>query len=335
MKATAILFCLCALAVPPAEGAEPRRTLLVHPDEFTDRWVDRAVEISLDALYVHPAGGVNADRSLTDLLALLEQPAFRARIDRARAKGIDVGYEMHAASWLLPRELFDTHPEYFRMDKDGKRCRNVNFCFSDETAMDIAAKRAVELAGRLYGSSHKYFFWLDDVNGGGCSCETCRRYSESDQQLRFANRIVTELRKTIPDAKLCYLAYFATVNPPEKIAPAPGVFLEYAPYGRDMEHPIAGQDGWQTKSIGPLLEKLGRADARVLEYWFDNSLLSEWKKPPKKFVPRPSVVRSDLAFYRGLGFEDIASFACYLGDDYERLWGDPDVTAFAPAARMK
>ena len=310
-------------------SAALRTALLVHPDELTDRWIDRAASIGLTALEIHPEGGTNAANSLTALLADLERPEFRARIDRARARGLEIGYEMHAASWLLPRSLYGEHSEYFRMDKKGERCREVNFCFSNGEAMDIAAKRSVELAGRLYGSSHRYFFWLDDVFDGLCRCEKCRGYSVGEQQLLFVNRILAELRKTIPDARLCYLAYGETMTPPEKVKPAEGVFLEYAPIRRDPRRPLAVQEAGESRFLGDLIAKFGTRDARVLEYWLDNSLFSKWKKPPKRFAAAADVVRQDIAHYRAMGFGDIASFACFLGDDYERLWGAPDVSSFA------
>ncbi len=33
--------------------------------------------------------------------------------------------------------------------------------------------------------------------------------------------------------------------------------------------------------------------------------------------------------YRALGFSEIATFACYLGADYEALYGQVDITPFA------
>lgn len=49
------------------------------------------------------------------------------------------------------------------------------------------------------------------------------------------NEIATELRREIPDAKVCYLAYYEGVAIPEDITPTEGVFLEYAPFERYLE----------------------------------------------------------------------------------------------------
>lgn len=40
----------------------------------------------------------------------------------------------------------------------------------------------------------------------------------------------------------------------------------------------------------------------------------------------------DIAFYREKGFEYISSFACFLGEDYEALYGAPDIAPFARGA---
>lgn len=329
LLATAVSPLVMAAECPLTINPGNHLTLLVHPDEFTERWIDRAAQLGVSRLSMHPTGGKGAVESLTALLERLKTPEFRARIDAAKARGLEVGYEMHAASWLLPRSLFATHPDYFRMDAKGTRQADRNFCVSSPEAMELVAKRAVELAGQLYGSIPSYNFWLDDCKGGACQCPKCRTLSASDQQLLYCNRVATELRKSIPGAKFCYLAYFDAIHPPRAVKPAEGVFLEYAPFNRDMHKPLAEQDNPDVKPLRDLLKAFGSTDACVLEYWLDNSFFSKWKKPPKRFAPEKDVILSDLAWYRQLGFGRLSSFACFLGDDYERLWGEPDASDFA------
>ena len=320
---------LCAAVSPLVPDRETELTLLVHSDEFTDKWVDRALKLGATRLSIHPVGGTKAVDSLEDLLKRLADPDFSRRIATARAKGLQVGFEMHAGSWLLPRALFAEHPEFFRMDKNGKRTPWRNFCLSSPAALDIIARRAVELAERLEVPDHRYFFWMDDCKGCLCVCPKCRELSASDQQLVFCNRVVTELRKRWPDAQLCYLAYYDTVSAPTVVRPEKGVFLEYAPLNRDMTKPLAVQDIPEAHSLQGLLRLFGGRDKYVLEYWVDNSFFSHWRKPPKKFTLANEVAQSDIAWYRRLGFSRFSVFACYLGDDYEALWGEPDISALA------
>ena len=303
--------------------------LLVHPDEFNERWVDRAVKLGVDVLGIHPAGGGTADKSLEDLLREIETSEFRAKVDAAKRRGLKVEYEMHVASWLLPRILFAEHPEYFRMDKNGVRTPVQNFCVSAPDAMKIVCARAVELARRLYGSTHRYYFWLDDVWGdGGCKCADCAKLTASDQQLVYLNVVVAALRREIPDASVAYLAYHGTMSVPQKIKPADGVFLEFAPINRDMTKPFCVQNASELRNVQSLLSFFGKERARVLEYWFDNSYFSHWKKPAQKFLPRTDVIWSDRVLYRDLGFAELCSFACFLGEDYVSRWGEPDLSAF-------
>ena len=331
-----ILFFAAALQgaeSPLAYCRDDRLTLLVHPDEFTGRWIDRAAKLGVDRLSVHPAGGSAAVTSLSNLLVRLETPDFRSRVDEARRQGLEVGYEMHAAGWLLPRSLFAEHPDWFRMDEKGTRRADCNFCVSSDAAMDFVARRAVELTSRLYGSVHDYSLWLDDCRGKWCRCAKCRGLSPGDQQLVYCNRVVAELRRHIPDARLSYLAYFDAMTPPTKVRPAPGVFLEYAPIDRDMRKPLIEQDNADVRPLADLLRTFGRPGSCALDYWVDNSFFSKWRKPPKRFVPETRVILADTDRYRRLGFETISSFACFLGDDYERLWGEPDLSAFVRPRR--
>ena len=57
------------------------RGIIVHPEELTREWIDRMADAGLNALGLHPVGGVHADQSLQraiDLHALPESRALRA-----------------------------------------------------------------------------------------------------------------------------------------------------------------------------------------------------------------------------------------------------------------
>lgn len=303
--------------------------LLIHPDELTVKWIDRMKSLGVDVLALHPVGGEAATDALSDLVNLLKTDKYRALIDYAADSGLKIEYEMHAAGYLLPRGLFGEHPEYFRADENGKRVADRNFCVSNNEALDIVASRASELADTLYRCDGDFYFWLDDTRKGGCHCDKCRDLSPSDQQLIAVNAMARKLRKVRPNARISYLAYLSAITPPEKVRPAEGVFLEYAPFDRDMKKSVRAMPEEESENIDRLLKFFGREGSRVLEYWFDNSLFSKWKKPPARFTPDSDMIRDDMDFYVGKGFEQIGSFACYLGPDYEELYGEPDVSAIA------
>ena len=305
-----------------------RKSLLIHPDELSPKWIDRMADLGVQVLALHPAGGKTAHKSLMQMLELLETEEYRALLDYAAEKGLEIEYALHAASYLLPRALFETKPGLFRMDKAGARSPNLNFCASDPEAIQIVTERAAELAEKLYRSAPRYHFWLDDDRDAKCFCPKCREKSASDQQLSVMNAVLTALREKMPEATLSYLAYFEAIEPPKTDKPLPGLFLEYAPFDRDMKQKAETMPEQEQENLRALLRFFGCENAQLLEYWYDNSMFSGWKKPPKPFAVNNENVKADLRFYRDLGFEDVSCFACFLGPDYEALYGEPDLSAF-------
>ena len=297
-------------------------SLLIHPEEVSRKWIDRLVESKIDCLGIHPVGGYRAHINLESLLEDLKTEKFRSLLDYAADNGLKIEYEMHCGSYLLPRNLFESHPDYFRMNEEVKRTNDMNFCVSNIDAMEIVTKRARELAKSLYRSTHNFYFWLDDKKDSHCHCPECSKYSASDQQMIVVNEILKEIQKDIPDARVAYLAYFNTSLPPKKIRPSKGVFVEYAPMERDMKKPSSQVPDTEKMLQNELLETFGIAGSKVLEYWYDNSMFSNWTKPPKKYVPDFDLISESVTYYKSKGFENISSFACYLGEDYERLHGD-------------
>lgn len=304
------------------------KNLIVHPHELSRKWIDRMKEVGVDTLGIHPVGGINAPEYMKELLETIETEEFKSLIDYAVECGLSIEYELHCAGFLLPRELFDTKPEFFRMNKAGERANDYNFCFSNEEAVTLFVQSAVELASKLYKSSHKFYFWLDDAKDAKCHCPKCRQLSAADQQLAINNRILKALKEKYSDAQLAYLAYYETMDLPKHTLPEEGMFLEYAPIERDMKKPVEQMAPKAKENLLKLIAFFGKKDAKVLEYWFDNSLFSNWTKPPKKFEPNNELIVKDIKYYQSLGFDNIASFACYLGADYEELYGEPDISGF-------
>ena len=302
--------------------------LIVHPDELSVKWIERLKSLGVDTLGIHSVGGTEAHEHLAKMIEGQKSDEVKSLFDLISSEGLSIEYELHAASYLLPRELFESHPEYFRADANGERTTNFNFCVSNREALDFVSKRAAELADTLYASSDKFYFWLDDGKDLHCHCDKCRELSPSDQQLLALNSMLEAIKEKRPDAKLAYLAYCTTTDAPKKIKPHKDIFLEYAPFERDRKLPARVMSEAERENLANLFEVFGKKDSKILEYWYDNSMFSGWKKPPKAMTVDNEMVVDDVSFYRELGFENIGSFACYLGSDYEELHGEPDLSAF-------
>lgn len=302
--------------------------LIIHPDELNKRWVDYAIKNEINVIGIHSVGNCQAHLNLENDLKLFETQEYKSAVDYAKSHGIEIEYELHAVSYLLPRELFLTNPEYFRADENGNRVEQSNFCASSEQALEIIADNAVKLVKKLYGSSSNYFLWTDDIKGAYCKCEKCKNLSPSDQNLILMNAIIKKLKKEDENAKLAFLAYYDTVDLPKTVKPEDGIFLEYAPYERDLYAPARIMKESEIEKIKKLISFFGKKDSHLLEYWFDNSYFSGYKKPPKKLIVNNEEVSKDVEFYLNLGFENVSSFACFLGEDYFELFGAPDFSAF-------
>jgi hypothetical protein len=256
---------------------------------------------------------------------------FLAEVDAA---DLHHEYELHAMSWLLPRERFAEHPDWFRMDRYGQRQPDANLCPSSAEALELAAVRAVELAERLPPSTNRYYLWPDD-GGGWCHCDSCRSLSASDQQTLLMNHLLAALQRVRTDARLSCLAYLDCLDPPGSVPPAQGLFLEYAPIRRCYRHALSDPNCYlnrqHTAALPSLVETFGTDGAQVLEYWLDASLFSEWRRPARPVPFQPELLAADLAFYARMGFHSVTTFGVFLDAYYFATHGTPPVAEYGHA----
>ena len=306
-----------------------RRGIVFTPHDLEGpAWVPLLAEAGLNLVGLH--GDVD------EVIAFTGSRAGRRFLEEAEAGGLAREYELHAMSWLLPRERFAEHPEWFRMDRHGERRPDANLCPAHPEALAVVAARAVELAERLPPSTERYYFWPDDA-GGWCHCEACRGLTPSDQQVMVMNAILTALQGLRPAARLACLAYANCLAAPTAVRPGPGLFLEYAPIMRCYRHafsdPSCALNREHAAGLPSLLAAFGAEGAQVLEYWLDASMFSGWRRPARRVPFQPAVLAADLAFYAGLGFRSATSFGVFLDADYFAAHGPPPVAEYGRALR--
>ena len=265
----------------------------------------------------------NADRN---------SKAWKDYMTEASLIGVRFEFQEHMMSFLLPRSLYDTHPEYFRMDKSGKRVKDANGCPSSEGALQEVYNNAKRLGASYMPTNHRFYFWLDD-GGDVCYCDKCKGLSASDQALMFENKVIEALKELDPDAMLAHLAYNNTTNAPKNVKPAEGIFLEFAPFHRTWANALSetwaeGNSGWtHAKYLRALQENLKVfpvETAQVLEYWMDDSLFSGWNPSNLKEVPwNQKIFLDDLKTYAKYGIRHITCYCAYVGPDYNKKFGFP------------
>lgn len=315
------------------------RGIIIHPDEFNEKWLEELKEAELNVLGIHPVGGPKANETLEELLYWHAVPKHREQIKKAEEMGIRIEYEAHALGWIMPRSLFSRQPEWFRMNEKGERTADFNICASNKDALDFISYRAKMLASQLWTGSHRWYFWPDDVSGYSCHCPDCKNLSPSDQALIIANAILKGVRQFDPEGCVPFLAYQDTTAVPLHVEPEDGIFLEFAPIWRDSKRYIADpnceKNAHEIRNIKELLSFFGTKGSQVLEYWMDNSRFSNWTKPPKYMELEADVMKRDVEYYLGLGFENITSFGCYLGEDYRSLYGQPPILEYGKILNFK
>jgi len=313
----------------------PYRSVILTLQDLTEtRWVPAMARAGLNSLMLH---AVRLPYDINQLITFWGCDAGRRLLDQCHEHGIQVEYEMHTASWLVPRMLFREHPEWFRMDLRGQRVADCNFCFSCDEAWELFDARAQVLATELPSETGRYLLFADDVGDGSCHCPGCCHLSASDQGLLYANRLQRAIRKVHPGARVSFLAYHATLSPPESVEPDDGIFLEFAPIRRCYRHALDDEgcavNRRRVAALEPLVAFFGGAPFHVTEYWLDASRHSGWRRPAQKIPVSADIIRRDVAFYAARGADSVATYAVMCDEEYWDHFGEPPLAAYGAALR--
>ncbi len=301
------------------------RGVVLVPDDLTlADWPERAHAAGLTTIALHH--GLQP----SIVAGFIRSEAGERFLADCRRLGLAVEYELHAMGELLPRELFARDPSLFRVDEKGERRGDVNLCVHSRRALDFVAENALRLDATLPPTTHRRFFWGDD-GAPWCRCAECAALSESDQALIVENHVVAALRRVDPYAELAHLAYANTLAPPTQVRPVPGVFLEFAPLEMRFRRQLTSLGDPANAAVLAALDAnlavFPRATAQALEYWLDDSMYSNWRRPASELRWSDEAFAADVLLYAARGVRHVTSFAVYLDADYVARFGFPDAVA--------
>jgi len=279
-----------AVAVVEERPDWARRGITYYPYEFDEPadWVDFAAKTRLNTILFHAPAPDWWER---------EREMLNPELER---RGIHIDFGGHFMPGLLPRSLFAEHPDWFRME-NGERRADYNLCPSSPEALAMIAQGAAEIV-RRNPEPEVFSIWPDDLGGGGwCHCEKCAELSASDQSLTAMNAMARAMREVRPDARVVFLAYQDTVQPPTRVQPEPGVVLLWAPrercYVHGLNDPSCPRNVAHARALEGLLRVFDPAETEVFEYYLDQILYQD-------IVPTlPQTLQADLAYYRSLGIK--------------------------------
>ncbi|MBR4994972.1 MAG: DUF4838 domain-containing protein [Alistipes sp.] len=318
-----IAAAVAVISFQPKSHFDMRGIIVNTHDLSTVDWGKLAAENGINTVGTHMFPG--------EVIEFIESEKGQAFLASCKKHGVEVEHQLHSMAELLPRELFAEDSTMFRMDENGRRVADANCCVHSERALATIAENVVKVAKILTPTNHRYYFWLDDGKPV-CQCEKCKQYTESEQALIIENRMIKALREFDPEAQLAHLAYYNSLKAPRKVKPEEGIFLEFAPFLRSWEKPLAdltvedrGMSHAQNMAhLKENLEVFPAETAVVLEYWLDVSLFSSWKKPAVQLPWRKDVFLSDINTYAELGIKNITSFGVYMDSAYFEAY--PDTT---------
>ena len=291
--------------------------LVLLQDDFNEGWLSPLQKAGIRLL------GLHADprrAGVREFLDFVERQ--RKAIERFEEAGIRVEYKLHALAYLLPRELFASDSALFRMNEKGERTDDYNACPSSSEALALIERGAERLARLLRQNSHRYHFWPDDDLGGdiGCRCEKCRRLSAAQQNLRFCEAMLRGIRKYDGKAKLSFLVYGEEAfdgEPPE------GLFLEYAPFKRRHDLPLAqGEPNASYRArCENLISRWGGEESEILEYFLSYDYAA-FCRDGKRTV-------EDIDYYRSLGVGFLTTFTLFPKKNYVEKHGYKGIMKYA------
>lgn len=144
----------------------------------------------------------------------------------------------HSVPLILPYEEFhQTHPEFFALQKNGKRLEkipgkhfDVHYCLSNKDAIKIISDRLIEY---MKSEPLATYFPIFSGDGGNnyCRCEECTKMGNpGERNLKWTNAIAERAGKEFPDKYVYTLAYVDSRFPPKNVTPAKNVLVLYCPY---------------------------------------------------------------------------------------------------------
>jgi hypothetical protein len=265
-------------------------------------WITWAARNRLNTIFFHideHGAGLGA------VPAVQWQPLRSEAVALARDFGMVIELGGHGLPKLLPRGLFEQHPDWFPV-RGGQRDKRFNM-----NPLSPDALAHVRSAARAWFSANPgfdvYHLWADDLpDGGWCEEAAAKGFSPSDQLMLVTNALAEELELQEPQAKLAFLSYHDTEQPP-RIAPRANVALTFAPrlrcYGAAIDAPHGVNDKYPDLWRANAGLFTGQGAARVFEYWLD-AILFKVVAPPML-----EVIRNDLAFYAANGAHTVGALA--------------------------
>lgn len=252
--------------------------------------------------------------------------------------------EQGGHGWV-PADIPNHYPELIAVINGERKWKNTFFtqlCYSKIKTRELMTQLVLDFV-TINPQTNVLGVWLPDTVQS-CECELCSAdgLTHTDQYVRFINVLAPQVRKIRADLKLQFLAYSASVAPPQEILPdqsQDNLTLCFAPIGRCYRHALTDAEcpinvkhdsylrGW--------LEKFPPERTYIFDYYYWIFARDSERKRMMNF-PDFETLQKDFKYYRQLGLagnNDAAPQMIFWPDGLRRyltsrlLWNpDADVT---------
>ncbi|MFN2266919.1 MAG: DUF4838 domain-containing protein, partial [Desulfonatronovibrio sp.] len=190
----------------------------------------------------------------------------------------------------------EKHPEYYALDKNGKRVTDYrgsgHVCFSSEGFF----KETVKFARFIYDEYNQPHVSLWPQDGfRHCQCEDCKKLSSSDLVFGFVDRVARELYKTHPDRIVSCGAYTSYMYPPSNVEKfTPNVYVLIGGGGRpSLDDPIKWNE--YKERVEAWKKKLSKGNLMR----FNNNRYHVWGENILFPIIHPRNMAKDLKYLNG------------------------------------
>lgn len=158
----------------------------------------------------------------------------------------------HSLDELVPRTLYDEHPEYFPLI-DGQRTGGyVQRCLTNPDVLRISVERVRQWI-KEHPEANVISVSQNDT-GDFCECDKCKAIDDAEgthagSLLKFVNAIAEAIEPEYPNVRIDTLAYQDTRKPPKTIRARQNVIIRLCSYECCFAHPLATCDSADDRSF--------------------------------------------------------------------------------------
>ncbi len=165
-----------------------------------------------------------------------------------------IGHNIHThCIWVKPAKYFKSNPEFFALDKNGKRTPG-GLCLMNKNCRQTMIKEVREVLKKRYAeAAEKPLSSMQLVNISHmdnqqyCHCKDCKDFAAKYKALSacdidFINEVATALKDEFPNVIFQTLAYTYTEKPPVGLAVADNVCVEMCDTTSNVAVPVTHPD---------------------------------------------------------------------------------------------